>query len=505
MTVTLPHESDFLNAALSHDLVSFSASIPWDHETIISLAHRFKSRDKLFLLESAPSGANKMARFSFLGFDPLWLWESEGYQAKIEFANSVEHIQWEKPETGIRKFYEHFKDLKTCHLLPGSYRGPDPDAQQGAVGYMAYDNASQSEPSIGNVPPKALKIPEIFYFIPRNYFIFDQLTHGLVVTRYICTKGLTDQRELKSLWDEETMTFRQLIESLNQPCPLPPIAEKKPEAPEFKYTSSLSKEQFLNHARNCLEEIKKGEIFQIQIGRRISGHTEADPFDIFRNLRMLNPSPYMFFYKMNQHVILGSSPEMMVGVEGKQITHRPIAGTRKRTWNRLKDQKMRQELLDSEKERAEHVMLVDLSRNDVGRVSEAGTVRVHELMAVEEYSHVYHMVSEVRGTLSSEFDTADALISGFPNGTVSGAPKIKAMEIINRCEPVAREFYAGSLGLFAFNGDLKSTILIRSIHIADQIASTQASAGIVFDSEPELEWNETTHKMAACLTAIKNT
>lgn len=505
MNLNLPNESQFHKAALSHDLVSLSVSMAWDHETIISLAHRFSNQEHLFLLESAPSGASKMARFSYLGFDPLWLWESVGYQAKIRFDAIESRINWAEPETGIRAFYNHFKEIKVSHLLPEHYRGPDLSAQQGAVGYMAYDIAAQLEPSIGDLPPKELNLPEIFYFIPRTYFIFDQLTHGLVITRYICTKGIQDSQKLTSVWQKETSELKSLLSSLEEPHRIPPIPEKNNRSAQIEFTSSLSKEQFLSHAQNCLEEIKKGEIFQIQIGRRVSGHTDAAPFDIFRNLRMLNPSPYMFFYKLGNHHILGSSPEMMVGVEGHQVTHRPIAGTRKRTWNLIKDQKMRQELLDSEKERAEHVMLVDLSRNDVGRISSPGTVDVRELMAVEEYSHVYHMVSEVRGALDPQFDTADALISGFPNGTVSGAPKIKAMEIINRYEPVAREFYAGSLGLFAFNGDLKSTILIRSIHIADQIASTQASAGIVYDSEPELEWNETTHKMAACLTAIQNT
>ncbi|TWW07921.1 anthranilate synthase component I, partial [Planctomyces bekefii] len=246
-------------------------------------------------------------------------------------------------------------------------------------------------------------------------------------------------------------------------------------------------------------------IFQIQIGNRLSVKTEARPFDIFRHLRMLNPSPYMFFFKTGDHHIVGASPEMMVTVQGRLMTHRPIAGTRRRTWHPDQDRAMRQELVESEKERAEHVMLVDLGRNDIGRVAAPGTVKVEELMTVEEYSHVFHMVSQVTGKLRDGVDAFEAMAASFPNGTVTGAPKIRAMQLINEIEKVSREFYAGSLGIFDTQGGLKSTLLIRTIHIARGRASTQASAGLVYDSNPEHEWLETRNKMAATVLAMQNT
>jgi anthranilate synthase component 1 len=269
--------------------------------------------------------------------------------------------------------------------------------------------------------------------------------------------------------------------------------------------ASFTKERFFAAAEACLEEIRAGEIFQIQIGNRLTLRTKARPFDVFRHLRILNPSPYMFFYKFGEHHVLGASPEMMVGVQGGRVTHRPIAGTRRRTWDPAKDRAMREELTSSEKERAEHVMLVDLGRNDVGRVARPGSVKVEELMMVEEYSHVFHMVSQVTGELAAGVDAFEALAVAFPNGTVSGAPKIRAQQLINQHEQISREFYAGSLGLFDFFGNLRSTILIRSIHMAGGRASTQASAGIVYDSTPAEEWLETRNKMAACLTAMQNT
>jgi anthranilate synthase component 1 len=267
----------------------------------------------------------------------------------------------------------------------------------------------------------------------------------------------------------------------------------------------MTKGEFMDRAARCLEEIRAGEIFQIQIGNRLSWPTKARPFDIFRHLRTLNPSPYMFYYKFGEEHLVGASPELMVGVQGRRVTHRPIAGTRKRHWDAAKDAAAKLELTTSEKERAEHVMLVDLGRNDVGRVAAPGTVKVEELMTVEEYSHVFHMVSQVSGELRPDCNAFEAMRAAFPNGTVSGAPKIRAMQLINELEKASREFYAGALGLFDMSGNLRSTLLIRTIHVARGVAATHASAGIVYDSVPEHEWQETRNKMAACLAAMQLT
>lgn len=477
---TLPTLAQAQAAAAGADLVALTTSLHFDHETAVSLADRFVDEPQFFLLESASAGPN--SRYSFLGFDPLWSW------------------QWSLGDAGhpIAGLREKIQGIRLVSVYPQGTRlgGPDVALMAGPTGYFGYDVAFALETSLGKPPPKELDLPDAYWFLPRNFLVLDHLQRRLFVSR-IAPATADLEAELAIL----AVTVRRLS-GVHVPPPLTSI-----EAP-LDYEACLAsfdKDRFFNAVAACLEEIRAGEIFQIQIGNRLSLKTSARPFDVFRHLRMLNPSPYMFFYKFGEHHILGASPEMMVGVQNGRITHRPIAGTRRRSWDPAKDRAMRQELTTSEKERAEHVMLVDLGRNDLGRVARAGSVKVEELMTVEEYSHVFHMVSQVTGDLAPGVDAFEALAAAFPNGTVSGAPKIRAQQLINAYESISREFYAGSLGMFDYFGNLRSTILIRSIHMAAGLASTQASAGIVYDSVPREEWLETRNKMAACLTAMQNT
>ena len=506
VTVNFPSFEKFSQQYEASDIVAVCVPLSFDHETAVTLANRFVNKECMFLLESATAGPGSVARYSFLGFDPLWTFKwSHGDAAATltQTDGSVRPISLDgkNPMAALRQVVTG-KTIKAVY--PDSYTigGPDVGEMGGACGFFGYDIAHACEPSIGKPLEKKLGLPDALFYLPKIFCVLDHFTHKLHVIRHVVVQ---DQKNGKDAYNTAIYDLQNLVKDLQSVQSPPPLLMTQDDLDFEACENSFAKPKFLKAAEECLEEIRSGEIFQVQIGNRLTRPVKARPFDVFRHLRSLNPSPYMFFFKFGDDHILGSSPEMMVNVNAGKVTHRPIAGTRKRTWNAVKDSLMRKELMESEKERAEHVMLVDLGRNDVGRIAAPGSVEVEELMTVEEYSHVFHMVSQVSGNLQEGLDAFDALVSGFPNGTVSGAPKIRAMQIINTKEKISREFYAGSLGLFDFHGDLKSTILIRTIHMARGIASTQASAGIVYDSIPEQEWLETKNKMAACLTAMQNT
>jgi anthranilate synthase component 1 len=500
---------EFQRAAAGRELVATAVTMAFDHETPVALAERWLGEEGFFLLESASAGPGSVARWSFLGFSPLASVTLSG--ATLTRRRGDKTTSTRAPSSNPTVILRAFMGEFSIGCAKAPERGPDVIAMCGGVGWLTWDAVTGVEPSVvppSGWPPAKLGTPQLFWQIPRNFLIYDQLTRKLTVVRLSDVRPLGadfDESALKSLWVEERRAFDAVMHALERPWKTQPLRTRDDPIAWENFTGTVTKDKFLEMAAQSLEEIRAGEIFQIQIGNRLSCHTPARPFDIFRHLRSLNPSPYMFYFAGQNEVILGASPEMMVSVEGARIVQRPIAGTRRRSWKADADQRMRQELVTSEKERAEHVMLVDLARNDIGRVARPGTVRVEELMVVEEYSHVFHMVSQVCGERRGDLDCWDVLQASFPNGTVCGAPKIRAIQIISSLEPVTREFYAGTLGLATFGGDLKTTILIRSIHWKDGVASTHASAGIVHDSIPEQEWLETRNKMAACLTVMQNT
>ena len=487
------------------DVIGLVGQKTWDHESLVCLADRFISHEHMFMLESASAGAGSVARYSFIGFDILCSWEmrKEGtiYHQR---GNRPGKLTYSVQENPVSKLYHEILKLKVDHILPSLYRGQEMSSLSGAVGFFSYDFGSYLEPCVGKSPQKSLDLPDMFFMIPQNLLVFDQLSRTLTFISYSFIDD-TDTRDPRMAFEKYRQRFSGLSKMLEKSHKVAPLLTASKPLNYRIFSSSIEKSKFIVLTNRCLEEIKRGEIYQIQIGNRMSSNCHGRPFDLFRHLRILNPSPYMFFYKFGKDHILGSSPEMMVNVKDDLVTHRPIAGTRRRTWNPEQDLKMVEELKSSQKERAEHVMLVDLSRNDISRVAIPGSLHVKELMVVEKFSHVFHLVSEISGRLRPGMTAADAMTAAFPNGTVCGAPKIRAMQLINELESCAREFYAGSLGMFMLNGDLKSTLLIRTMHVRDSVASTQASAGIVYDSVAEHEWKETLHKMAACLLTIQNT
>lgn len=500
-------KEEFITGAKDCGLLAIGETLSSDHQTSVNIADRFVDKEFFFLLESATQGPGSIARYSYIGIDELVGITATGNQVELR-ENFCKRRQVKKStESNAVTFVSNYTSSLDVKFVGKSGLGVEADLflSAGATGYISYDFCSTLEPSVGEQPPKLLSLPDVKFFIPRTFLVFDQLSQNLHVFRFVLIDRKDTESDLSELYDSHSLELKQIVENLSKGH-TPSMLKTKAEPLSFDgFKSKVSKELFLKRVDRCLDEIKSGEIFQIQIGNRLSASTEARPFDLFRHLRKLNPSPYLFFYKFGEHHIMGASPEMMVNLDGQTMTHRPIAGTRKRTWDPEVDVKMIEELVNSEKERAEHIMLVDLARNDIGRVAASGSVVVDDLMVVEKYSHVFHMVSQVRGRVEKGFTAGDAMTASFPNGTVVGAPKVRAMQLIADIEDFSREFYAGSLGVFQFSGDLKSTLLIRTMHVAGGVASTQASAGIVYDSIPEEEWLETRNKMAACCVVIQNT
>jgi anthranilate synthase component 1 len=305
---------------------------------------------------------------------------------------------------------------------------------------------------------------------------------------------------LEEIYREAQEKIENIIVKIRNPTPASPIQKSFSPSP---LDSNFSREDFMKGVERAKEYIKAGDVIQVVLSQRFSTEIHCDPFDIYRGLRSINPSPYLFYLKMDDTILLGASPEVMVRLEGREIEVRPLAGTRRRGKSSEEDLAMEKDLLSDEKERAEHIMLVDLGRNDVGRVAEIGSVEVTELMGVERYSHVMHIVSHIRGSLLSDRNAFDVFQATFPAGTVSGSPKIRAMEIIEELEPVRRGPYAGAVGYFSFSGNMDTCITIRSILIKDGKAMIQAGAGIVADSDPEKEYDETLNKAQAVFRAIQ--
>ncbi|MBI4571135.1 MAG: chorismate-binding protein, partial [Chloroflexi bacterium] len=327
--------------------------------------------------------------------------------------------------------------------------------------------------------------------------VFDHLKHTIKVVTHCRLDG-----DLEAAYRQACWRIDELVERLSRPLPVLPYPIEAAPARQQTVTSNTEKEDFLRKVERCKEHIVAGDIYQVQISQRFQRPTHAHPFSVYRALRTVNPSPYMYYLAMGDSYIIGASPEMLVRVEEGRIDYHPIAGTKPRGRDEAGDLANEQELRHDEKERAEHIMLVDLGRNDVGRVSEPGSVQVTELMEVERYSHVMHLVSHVTGRLRAGLSSYDALRACFPAGTVSGAPKIRAMEILAELERDRRGVYAGAAGYFDLSGNLDTAIALRTMVVKDGVAHVQAGGGIVYDSDPPTEYQETVNKAAALMRAI---
>jgi anthranilate synthase component 1 len=443
--------------------------------------------DYAFLLESVEGGEH-LGRYSFLGKDPfLVLRAARDQRVTVEQAGVTTELA--EPFIGaLRRLMADFKSP----AVPGL-----PRFTGGAVGFLGYDATSWFEDvPLAPGPGPDDDEPTAGFMMFDTVLAFDHVRHRILL---ISNARIRPDDDLEALYQFACAKIgfleRELQASLSEPIP-------RPKAP-LAVRSNLTRERFESAVRKGQDYIAAGDIYQVVLSQRFDVEVDADPFTVYRALRHVNPSPYMFYVRMGQRAIVGSSPEMLVRVENGQVQTHPIAGTRPRGRDEADDVRMAEELKADAKERAEHVMLVDLGRNDVGRVSAYGTVRVPQFMGLERYSHVMHLVSVVEGTLADDCDRLDALVSCFPAGTVSGAPKIRAMEIVAQLEPDRRGLYAGAVGYLDFAGNLDFCIAIRTIVMSGTKASVQAGAGIVIDSNPAAEFDETCSKARALMSALE--
>jgi len=443
-----------------------------DMETPVSAYIKIAQGDYSFLLESV-EGGERLARYSFLGTEPAMV-------IKTGANNPID------PLTLIEKEFQKYQTVQLESL---------PRFHGGMVGYLSYEVARYYEKLPAPVKDP-LGLPESIMMLANTLVIFDHLTHKIKVVSHVRLDG-----DIEKGYKEATQKIDELVARLKKPVIEPEIAAIKTTG-DAKVTANITPQEYEDMVVKVKQHIFDGDIFQGLPSVRVARPTKAAPFAIYRALRSINPSPYMYFLHLKDIHIVGASPEMLVRVEDGIISYHPIAGTRPRGKDNAEDKALETELKNDEKERAEHLMLVDLGRNDVGRISEPGTVKVTQFMETEWYSHVIHMVSNVQGILKKGLTPYDALRSCFPAGTVSGAPKIRAMEIIAELEPEKRGPYAGAVGYFDFSGNLDTAITIRTVVIRDGTAYLQAAAGIVADSKPENEYNECLHKMGALVSAI---
>ncbi len=455
------------------NLVPVYREIKADLDTPVSAYLKIARGDYSFLLESV-EGGERLARYSFLGTEPSGIISTGG----------------EKATDPLRLIEDEFSKYQ-----PVAVEGL-PRFHGGAVGYLSYEVARYFEklPSPDNDP---VGMPESVMMLADTLLIFDHLTHTIKVVSHVHLDGDVES-EYKNAIDKIDEIARRLESTVATEIKRPPAKAK----PHMK--SNLTKAEYESMVERAKEHIYEGDIIQVVPSQRLSRHTDASPFAIYRALRSLNPSPYMYFLHLGGFYIVGTSPELLVRVEDGIVSNHPIAGTRPRGHDAGEDKALEVELKNDEKERAEHLMLVDLARNDVGRISQPGTVEVTQFMDIERYSHVMHLVSHVQGKLRDGFTQFDAMRACFPAGTVSGAPKIRAMEIIAELEPDKRGTYAGAVGYFDFSGNMDTAIAIRTIVIKDGVAYVQAGGGVVADSVPEKEYQESLNKAQALLTAIEN-
>ncbi|KKO20580.1 MAG: anthranilate synthase component I [Candidatus Brocadia sp.] len=484
-----PDYEEFKQLAVRGNLVPVYRQLFADALTPVSAFQKISDTGKAFLLESA-AGGEKISRYSLLSADPFLEFTASGNRIEIKRrGREMELVYTHDPLCILRDEVKSFTPVQVDGL---------PQFFCCGVGYIGYDAIRYYE-SLPNTPKDDLLLPDIQVMFCDTMIIFDHVTKTMKV---VCTAKIDGDR-LENVYDAAVAKIDRIIEKLRTPVmPLSDDITTEKET-NIAFSSNFERADFLKAVDRCKEYIRAGDIFQVVISQRFKTQTHADPFSIYRVLRVINPSPYMFYMKMDDLKLIGSSPEVMVKVEGKKITVRPIAGTRKRGKDDAEDTHFAQDLIADPKERAEHIMLLDLGRNDVGRVSRYGSVHIDEKMVIEKYSHVMHITSSVCGELEEGKNAFDSLKACLPAGTLSGAPKIRAMQIIDEIEPAKRGPYGGAVGYFDFFGNMNTCITIRTILLKGNDAYIQAGAGIVADSVPEREYEETVNKAKGLLRAIE--
>ncbi|MFC1871098.1 anthranilate synthase component I [Chloroflexota bacterium] len=469
-----PTPEEFRRLKNQGNLVPIYREIIADLDTPVSAFLKVSRGDYSFLLESV-AGEDRVARYSFIGTEP--------YRVITTIEEDTDPLQLVAEE------------MSKYRLVPVAGL---PDFCGGAVGYLAYEAVRRYE-ELPSPDADPLSLPESVFMFVDTLLVFDHVTRKIKVISHARLDG-----DAESAYEQSVRKIDALVERLQQPIEHSKYISKRGiPTTDAEISSNFTRPQFESAVDKARQYITEGEAIQVVLSQRLTRHTSATPFNIYRALRTINPSPYMFFLGLKDCHLIGTSPEILVRSVDGILTYRPLAGTRPRGGNPVEDARLAEELRGDEKECAEHIMLVDLGRNDVGRVSEPGTVKVSELMDVERYSHVMHLVTNVEGKLRPDMTPFDALRSCFPAGTVSGAPKIRAMKIIAELEPDKRGPYAGCAGYFSFSGNMDTAITIRTIEMADGMAHVQAGAGIVYDSVPAQEYEETMNKARALLRAIE--
>ncbi|PWH18649.1 MAG: anthranilate synthase component I [Ardenticatenia bacterium] len=479
------------------NLVPVWRELPADMETPVSVYLKLQDEGPSFLLESI-TGGEQVARYSFIGVRPRALLSVHSDRVLL-YENGRERLGDLGDQDALSALKLAMRDI-TLVSLPGL-----PRFRGGAVGFLAYDAVRRFE-RLPDIAVDDLELPEAAFMLADTLVAFDHARQRLLVISLAHLDGDT-----RIAYQRAIARIEEIVARLNAPPPMDgvPISITSARSPIHSITSNYTQSEFEAMVHRAKEYIAAGDIFQVVLSQRLVVHSDVPPFSIYRALRQLNPSPYMVFMRFPGGLgtsplhIIAASPEMHVRLEGRVAELRPIAGTRPRGLTDQEDAELAAELLADEKERAEHVMLVDLGRNDLGRVCAYGSVRIEEMMTIERYSHVMHIVSDIRGHLREEYDAFDLLRATFPAGTVTGAPKVRAMEIIEELERVRRGIYAGVIGYISYDGRMDSCIAIRTIVMQGNTAYIQAGAGIVADSEPAREYQETLNKARALAEAVQ--
>ena len=472
------------------NIIPVSMEVYADMDTPISMFKKLENSGGCFLLESV-EGGEKWGRYSFMGRNPFISVKGTGGNSTISYREGKTVEISKNPFDTIKELMSSYRSA----VLPGM-----PRFNGGAVGFFGYDTVRYFE-NLPDIPVDDVGLPELHFMFADEIIAFDHLRQKIhiIVNMHV---GGNIERAYNTTIDRIREVYREIIASRSR-LENNGTGTVSKEAKQLNIQSNISKEEFCSNVEKAREYIRNGDIFQVVLSQRFVAETDSDPFNVYRALRIINPGPYMYYLKFDGYTIVGSSPEMLVRMEDGIVETCPIAGTRKRGLTEEEDNLLAEELLSDEKERAEHVMLVDLGRNDIGKVSEFGSVTVRDFMHIERYSHVMHLVTAVQGRLKSGLTAFDALSAVLPAGTLSGAPKIRAMEIIDELETTKRCHYGGAVGYLSFNGNLDSCITIRTILFKNGKAYIQAGCGIVADSDPDKEYEESVNKSMAALKALE--